>query len=135
MGFSVFALSDAERMADTLSFIAPTFGQQLDRAHWLRHWVRASASMLVFSAAGLASGIGLVKRRLWGLSLWASLVTTALALHLIEGTFYASYAFEELVEPAEAAVWVAVVILSWFAYARVRWRRRTQRIENEAWPN
>jgi hypothetical protein len=116
----VSSLWRTSEMSELLAMLSRTDGQALDPRDWEFRWRISASLILALGLVALVAGTGLVRRRRWGLIVWASLVT---ALVLLQATTqvleFTKYAFEQT-GPVELASTGLVAIVSWVVVWRVR---------------
>jgi hypothetical protein len=110
--FSAYAFVNADGMAQMLSLGIKKF----NAIEWRHHWKLISMSHLIIGCLGFLSGIGMIKKRRWGVLTIAVVTTLYLlshALAMVGG--YAIYEFERM-NIIEALVFLLLCIYFWYLH-------------------
>ena len=124
IGMGITSLSRTSAMSGTLGYMSTGQSEPFDPRDWAFHW-RISALIIVGLGIVLCgAGIGLVRKRRWGLVLWASVITLMLCAELATKALpVTKYAFEQTSWTEIGAI-SGIALLSWLSLWRSRLHRK-----------
>lgn len=118
VGIGGLARSDV--MAEALTMLSRGQSEPFDPQDWVFRWRVSASGMVVLGLSAIASGVGLVRRRRWGLIALAILTSMLL---LVQATTKVlgleKYIFEQT-SPLELAITAMIAAGSWFALRLAR---------------
>ncbi len=113
-------LAQAPAMAAALALMSEGMGRPFSSAHWLLHWRLSAVSDVLLGLLSLSSGLAILRRRRWGVLLWANVVSF---VFLVDGLILLTgpppYAFES-VAPLEVLFVAGLMAASWLYFFRTR---------------